>query len=620
MKQKILLLLTLAVLTVFSCSKDDGPSTSKNSTPVIKAQTFTVQEDISDTAVIGTVVATDADKDKLTFSIKTDSSNLFEITTAGALSLASGKTLDFAIAHSHSIVVSVSDGTASDNATITINVTEVDPDVDNHAPVIAAQTFGVSEDITDADLIGTVIATDIDEDTLSIFLGEGESDLFRVFSTGELRLKDGAVLDFETTQQYVITVSVSDGNDIAQANITINVTDVNEAPTFDSTTLSYEVEENSQEPAVGTVVANDSENDDLTFTLTDDANELFAITEGGALSLAAPLNYEFQQAYSLTVEVTDGTNDPVSAEITITVLNLMDTLAEDPTSFVTKWTTTVDNDYVEVGVRANFTYDYTIEWGDGSSEDITNSVNPKHMYAKAGTYTVAIKGAKFPAIRMSEVALAGDRAKLVSIERWGNNPWATMHRAFFDCEVVQYKATDSPNLSQVTDMSFMFVATFDLGSPDLNSWDVSTVTNMSNMFEGSSFNGDIDGWVVSGVTNMASMFTNAISFNKDLSGWDVSKVADMSSMFTDAISFDQSLGAWDLSSITATGMLNMLDGSGFSFGNYDSTLTGWYLNNNTPDGIALGAQGLHYCNSLNLRSLMMMNKAWTFNGDIFGCN
>ena len=38
------------------------------------------------------------------------------------------------------------------------------------------------------------------------------------------------------------------------------------------------------------------------------------------------------------------------------------------------------------------------------------------------------------------------------------------------------------------------------------SWDVSNVTNMGDMFSESQFNGDISNWDVSNVTNMSGMF------------------------------------------------------------------------------------------------------------------
>ena len=59
----------------------------------------------------------------------------------------------------------------------------------------------------------------------------------------------------------------------------------------------------------------------------------------------------------------------------------------------------------------------------------------------------------------------------------------------------------------------MFGATFhnaDSFNRDISSWDVSSATNMNNMFqETNNFNQDISGWDISGVTTMNDIFTGA---------------------------------------------------------------------------------------------------------------
>ena len=67
---------------------------------------------------------------------------------------------------------------------------------------------------------------------------------------------------------------------------------------------------------------------------------------------------------------------------------------------------------------------------------------------------------------------------------------------------------------------------------DLSAWDVSSVTDMNEMFKTMlNFNGDLSSWDVSSVTNMNQMFYSANSFNIDISSWDVSSVTDMYWMF-----------------------------------------------------------------------------------------
>ena len=80
---------------------------------------------------------------------------------------------------------------------------------------------------------------------------------------------------------------------------------------------------------------------------------------------------------------------------------------------------------------------------------------------------------------------------------------------------------------------------------DFNCIDTSAITDMSNLFSDSYIDGNteriiikdmninISNWDVSNVTNMSNMFYCCQEFNCDLSSWDVSKVnvEDMSDMF-----------------------------------------------------------------------------------------
>lgn len=87
-------------------------------------------------------------------------------------------------------------------------------------------------------------------------------------------------------------------------------------------------------------------------------------------------------------------------------------------------------------------------------------------------------------------------------------------------------------------------------------WNVSNVTNMSDLFSGCSALSDlspIKGWDVSGVTRMSGTFRGCTSLAdlSPLSGWDVSKVFSMSELFYGDAGIEslEPLAAWDVSGV-----------------------------------------------------------------------
>jgi len=107
---------------------------------------------------------------------------------------------------------------------------------------------------------------------------------------------------------------------------------------------------------------------------------------------------------------------------------------------------------------------------------------------------------------------------------------------------------------------------------DINTWDTSSITNMSNMFKDTYFNDNISGWDVSNVTTMEGMFWNTPEYNNggvSLSAWDTGNVRSMRKMFGRAIKFSHPIGNWDVSMVT-----NM--GSMFSeINSFNHDISGW---------------------------------------------
>jgi len=233
--------------------------------------------------------------------------------------------------------------------------------------------------------------------------------------------------------------------------------------------------------------------------------------------------------------------------------------------------------------------DYDVDWNnDGIYEDLNNGLSTIHNFPSPGTYRIAIAG-DFPRIYFNN---EDDAQKIISIDQWGDQTWASMENAFHGCTNLQLNATDIPDLSEVESMNSMFNDAYSLNA-DLNSWDVSNVQSMQSLFSG------------------------AEAFNADLSSWNVGDVSNMVRMFQGADAFNQNLGGWNISSVT--NMFNMLTSTNLSFDNYDNTLIGW-ASQTVNSGVPLGAGDLQYCAGEAARDLLISTYNWNISGDSRGCD
>ncbi len=165
---------------------------------------------------------------------------------------------------------------------------------------------------------------------------------------------------------------------------------------------------------------------------------------------------------------------------------------------------------------------------------------------------------------------------------------------FRECPLGQW------NVSQVTDMRLLFYQEQTLSRPltiddiwfgppgelqeyynifhdfneDISAWDVSNVTDMTEMFYGArAFNQPIGSWNVGKVTSMKGMFYDARAFNQPLTTWDVSNVTTMENMFAYTDKFNQPLQDWNVGKVT-----NM-DRMFFHSGAFNQPLTTWDVSN-----------------------------------------
>ncbi|MFY0591879.1 FG-GAP-like repeat-containing protein, partial [Roseivirga sp.] len=131
---------------------------------------------------------------------------------------------------------SVNDGEFTIAGGVDIIITPV-----NDPPVGDDATVSLPEDATNGTTVHNVVASDPDAgDALTYTIVGGNDDgIFTINeTTGEITVANESLLDFETTTQYDLVVRVSDEGKLTDtANITVEMTNVNEPPIVDSNTV-----------------------------------------------------------------------------------------------------------------------------------------------------------------------------------------------------------------------------------------------------------------------------------------------------------------------------------------------------------------------------------------------
>jgi len=292
----------------------------------------------------GTVLDVDADDSEggavdagIVYSIVGGAdASLFNIGEAGFLSFITSPDFDVAgdanADNVYEIAVEANDGLATvENIQITVT------DLNDESPVIAvSQFFNISEAAINGDILGTVTASDIDGISLQNWtIGSGnEEGIFAINTTsGELTIGDNTNLDFETTIQYVLTLTVEDdaANISASETITIDINNENDLAPFFLSANAVNFTEND-EVIVLDVDADDSEGGavdaGIVYSIVGGADaSLFNIGEAGFLSFITSPDFDVagdanaDNVYEIAVEANDGLATVENIQITVTDLN-----------------------------------------------------------------------------------------------------------------------------------------------------------------------------------------------------------------------------------------------------------------------------------------------------------
>lgn len=271
-----------------------------------------------DTAVIGQVAAIDVDGNTLSYILGTglQAAQHGNVTVNASGQYTYTPALNFN--GNDSFVIRVSDGIAPPvDAVINVTVAPV-----NDAPTVTSPVIASTNE--DTQLVGQIVASDVEGDVLSYALGTGlqaaQHGTVTLGANGQYSY--APALNYNGTDSFVIKVSDGIAPPVdAVINVTVNP--VNDAPTVTSPVTAM-INEDAQ--LVGQILASDVDGDTLAYTVGTGVQA----AQHGTVMVDAIGHYtytpdlNFNGADSFVIKVSDGVAPPVDAVVNVAIAPVND--------------------------------------------------------------------------------------------------------------------------------------------------------------------------------------------------------------------------------------------------------------------------------------------------------
>ncbi|WP_434762799.1 tandem-95 repeat protein [Vibrio fortis] len=355
---------TLTVNVGVTPVNDTPTLVDENGDPLGESVSVTTDED---TAVSGSLSASDGDNDSLSFSKGSDPSN-------GSVTVDENGNWTYTpndnYNGSDSFTVIVSDGQGgTDTLTVNVGVTPV-----NDTPTLVdsnGDPLGDSVAVTtdeDTPVSGSLSASDGDNDSLSFSKGSDPSN-------GSVAVDENGNWTYTPNDNYngsdSFTVIVSDGQGGTDTlTVNVGVTPVNDAPTLvdsngDPLGGSVAVTTDEDTPVIGSLSASDGDNDSLSFSKgSDPSNGSVTVDENGNWTYTPNDNYNGSDSFTVNVADGQGGTDTLTVNVGVTPIN------DAPVIDTATGSTQVENVAQEGDTVATFTASDL----DNDDADVTYSI------------------------------------------------------------------------------------------------------------------------------------------------------------------------------------------------------------------------------------------------------
>jgi gliding motility-associated-like protein len=359
--------------------------------------TISIDENSKNGTNVYSLSATDADGDTLTYTIVSgNASGAFVIdSNTGTISVSDSSMLDYEFTSEFTLTIKISDGVNEIETLITVLLNNLNDNV----PVVTPEaSVTLDENSATETMVYIVSASDADDNTLSYSIVSGnDSGAFAINpQTGGITVNNTTALDYETNQQFVLTVQVSDGLHIKTVLITINLNDLSDtlvpASPLTTTVITVQLRD-----ANGNIFTGENENVSL---LTSDGT-LSNMIDLGSGVYQATLTSSTTAGIALITGVLNGESITDNEEVTFTEI------------FVPVYTMTVTADWLSIpadGLSAStIIISVTDQKGQpiiGLNIDLTTSAGSLGDITDNGdgTYSVVLTSSTIPGIASINVS------------------------------------------------------------------------------------------------------------------------------------------------------------------------------------------------------------------------
>jgi hypothetical protein len=325
--------------------------------PALRNTTMQLLENTLPTERVGRISVASHGKSKISsFALHGDESSSFDVDANGYVTVAPGAVLDYEEKESYTFSATASNShNTSSHATITVKLLNIS----DGEPILMPTDLSVAEDVANQVPFGKITIKDNGVSPINGWY-LSSSEYFEILANGDVQLRAGVSLDYETQKSYSLKVSCSNSYGKSnEVNLKVNVVDVPDiVPILKNTSITI-MENNEIGSMVGKITVLSKGDADITdYLISGDSHSgaIISINSSGEIYANQSFDYEAISKYNLEVVAVNAAGQSDTVDLNINILD-MDEVAPELLNTIPK----NDNVFVPIGTIISGTFNEPVD-------------------------------------------------------------------------------------------------------------------------------------------------------------------------------------------------------------------------------------------------------------------